>query len=40
MFEFNYVDIDGKTHWMIQSIVPDPENDPISIEAIPDHCSR
>ena len=41
---FEYIDtdieIDGKTDRMIQSIIPDPENNPILIAAIPDHCAR
>ena len=36
------IDLDGKTYRMIQSIVPDPENDYIFkfIESIPDYCTR
>ena len=40
-FEVRFdIDIDGKTYRMVKSIVPDSENDPISIKAIPDHCAR
>ena len=33
-------DVDRKTCRMIQSIVPDPENNPMFIAAMPDHCVR
>ena len=37
---FEYIEIDEKTYWMIQSMVPDLENNPIFMAAIPDHCVR